>query len=290
MENFNVSGVSGTPNAGASYEVKKQEDAKKMGAIPMTSGGGQSEQVDKPQDFNVYGKDIANFDKFKGNDKHDAMRMTNTVANDVKRQYMQLKHEFPDVELTFEPMPDPTTCGKKREGFLNYQQQLDDWKDMALTQIENERERSTQELVQGMTGQIIANDNANAAMNASATIAVGDAILKDAEENKNEIIRNDNRNAAEINANVDQEGADTRKVGRDNRKIMRLDNERIIDTIKQDNQDGSSAEQPVTSEKPKYNPPSNNPEIGKGNKKEIGNAVEIGKLPQNEKEKIKKKN
>ena len=291
MGNFNgsgVSGVSGTPNAGASYEVKKQED-QKMGAIPMTSGGGQSEQVDKPQDFNVYGKDIANFDKFKGNDKHDAMRMTNAVANDVKRQYMQLKHEFPDVELTFEPMPDPTKCGKKREGFLNYQQQLDDWKDMALTQIEQEREISIKDLVNGATITIIDNDNTNAAMNAAVTIETGKTLARDAEENKNEIIRNDNRNAAEINANVDQEGADTRKVGRDNRKIMRLDNERIIDTIKQDNQDGSSAEQPVTSEKPKYNPPSNNPEIGKGNKKEIGNAVEIGKLPQNEKETLKQK-
>lgn len=127
----------------------------------MTSGGGQSEQVNKPQDFNVYGKDIANFGKFKGNDKNDAMRMTNEAANDVKKAYMQLQHEFPDVVLQFEPMPDPQKCGKKREGFFNYQQQLSDWKDMALTQIANEREISTTELIKDSTGRIVANNDSN---------------------------------------------------------------------------------------------------------------------------------
>ncbi len=201
MENFNVSGVTGTPNAGGSYELKKQEE-QKMGAIPMTSGT-QPQQTDasKPKEFNTFGKDIANFEKFKGNDKNDAMRITNEAANDVKKAYMQLQHEFPDVVIEFESMPDPTKCGKKREGFFNYQQQLSAWKDMAMTQIANERERSTEELVHGTAGQIIANDNANAEMNAAVTIATGEAIIE-----------NDNRNADEINANVDREGALTRKV------------------------------------------------------------------------------
>ena len=74
---------------------------------------------------NDYGGDIANFAKFKGNDKNDAMRLTNSAANDVKKQYMQLQHEYPGIELQFEPMPNPQTAGKKREGFFNYQQQLD---------------------------------------------------------------------------------------------------------------------------------------------------------------------
>ena len=87
------------------------------------------------------------------------MRLTNSAANDVKKAYMQLQHEFPGLALQFEPMPDPQKCGKKREGFFNYQQQLSNWKDIALTQIANERERSTQELVHGAAGAIIDNDN-----------------------------------------------------------------------------------------------------------------------------------
>ena len=303
MGNFNgsgVSGVSGTPNAGASYEVKKQED-QKMGAIPMTSGGGQSEQVDnKPQDFNVYGKDIANFDNFKGNDKDIAMQDTNAVATEVKSAFMELTHDIRKAsiqdkvnydmpDITFEPMPDPQKCGKKEAGFNNYRDQLQSWKKLAMAQIEYAREEFEAAKEASIVDKINSNTNDGIEELKEANIDTREAVIENANENKEEIIGNDNRNAAEINANVDQEGADTRKVGRDNRKIMRLDNERIIDTIKQDNQDGSSAEQPVTSEKPKYNPPSNNPEIGKGNKKEIGNAVEIGKLPQNEKETLKQK-
>ena len=89
------------------------------------------------------------------------MRMTNEAANDVKKAYMQLQHEFPDVVLQFEPMPDPQKCGKKREDFFNYQQQLSDWKDMALTQIANEREISTKELVHDSTDRIVTNDDLN---------------------------------------------------------------------------------------------------------------------------------
>ena len=147
MENFNVSGVAGTPNAGRSTEVQKQQKEQKMGAIPMTSGNGQSQQVDnKPQGYNVYGEDIANFANFKGNDQHDAIRMTNSAANEVRQAYLQLQHEFPDVVIQFEPMPDPRKCGKKREGFFTYQQKLEQWKGIAMTQISNAREKCIQEL------------------------------------------------------------------------------------------------------------------------------------------------
>lgn len=46
------------------------------------------------------------------------MRITTSAYNTVKKQYMQLQHEYPDVVVNFEPMPDPQKCGKKREGFL----------------------------------------------------------------------------------------------------------------------------------------------------------------------------
>ncbi len=253
MENFNVSGVSGTPNAGTSYELKKQEE-QKMGAIPMTSGGGQFEQVaNKSQDFNVYGKDIANFDKFKGNDKNDAMRLTNSAANDVKKAYMQLQHEFPGLALQFEPMPDPQKCGKKREGFFNYQQQLSNWKDIALTQIANERERSTQELVHGAAGAIIDNDNVNAAMNAGVTIAASEAVtdnvIANAEKNTEKIIENDNRNAAGINANIDREGAATRSaVHTEGKRTRRANHDEAVITRNTVREEGYKSRQTTREE------------------------------------------
>lgn len=187
-----INSVGGVQNQ---IETRKQaEIAKQDSKVDIRFP--KSEVVDKPQDFNVFGKDIANFEKFKGNDKNDAMRMTNSAANDVKKAYMQLQHEFPGIILQFEAMPDPTTCGKKREGFFNYQQQLDDWKDLALTQIANAREQSTKEIA----GDIMMNNDKNAAMNAAVTVATGEAVIE-----------NDNRNAEEINANVDREGAATRK-------------------------------------------------------------------------------
>ncbi len=185
-----VGGVQNQIDTRKQTEIQKQEQSK----INIEFPKGQEQA--KPADFNAYGKDIANFEKFKGNDKNDAMRMTNSAANDVKKAYMQLQHEFPGIILQFEAMPDPTKCGKKREGFFNYQQQLDDWKDLAMTQIANAREQSTKEIA----GDIMMNDNRNAAMNAGFTLATGEAIID-----------NDNKNAEEINANVDREGAATRK-------------------------------------------------------------------------------
>lgn len=103
-----------------------------------TQGVGTTVQSDT--NFNLYGNDIANFEKFGGNDKNDAMRLTSSTANDVKRAYMQLQHDFPDAVVAFEPMPDPKTCGKKREGFFNYQMLLEQWKTNAFQQIENARD------------------------------------------------------------------------------------------------------------------------------------------------------
>ncbi len=148
---------------------------------------------------NTYGEDIANFVKFKGNDKYDAMDITRTAFNDVKRQYMQLQHEYPDVVVNFEPMPDPQKCGKKREGFFMYKQLLGDWKNAAFQQINDARERSTVEVVGEGVGAVNRNTNARAAEGMATTVAVGEAIIE-----------NDDANAAEINNNIDEEGAATR--------------------------------------------------------------------------------
>jgi len=165
---------------------------------------GKGTSVASKTDFNLYGNNIENFDKFKGNDKNDAFNLTRSVAFDVKKAYMQLQHEYPEVILEFEPMPDPKTCGKKREGFFTYQQMLKEWKDAALTQIANRREQSTVELVQSAVGAVNQNTDEKAAMNAGVTVATGEAIVEAVNKNTDE-------KAADINANVDREGAATRK-------------------------------------------------------------------------------
>lgn len=163
------------------------------------------------KNLNTYGKDITNFEKFKGNDKHDAMRMTNVAANDVKKAYMQLQHEFPNVAIQFEPMPNPKTCGKRREGFFTYQQQLEDWKDMALTQIANARETSVVDVAAAVVSAVNTNTDANASMNAGVTIAGVGAInanLDEQTENINETIK---KEGAATRHTVRQEGIETRR-------------------------------------------------------------------------------
>lgn len=143
------------------------KEGPKVDSVPVgqgygaASGGGQSEDVKLT---NTYGKDFANFANFKGNDKNDAMRLTTSAYNTVKKQYMQLQHEYPDVVVNFEPMPDPQKCGKKREGFFNYQQQLDAWRDTALQQINDAREASTVDVVGAGVAAVVENDNLNTAM------------------------------------------------------------------------------------------------------------------------------
>ena len=177
-----MNGVGAVQGNGNKYELKPQKE-QKMGNLPVGQGYGETNDV-RPKFgvVNDYGGDIANFAKFKGNDKNDAMRLTNSAANDVKKQYMQLQHEYPGIELQFEPMPNPQTAGKKREGFFNYQQQLDNWKDNAMTQINNARERNTVEVVGDAVEVVNQNTNGKAAMNAALTAGYGEANLKATEE------------------------------------------------------------------------------------------------------------
>ena len=177
-----MNGVGAVQGNGNKYELKPQKE-QKMGNLPVGQGYGETNDV-RPKFgvVNDYGGDIANFAKFKGNDKNDAMRLTNSAANDVKKQYMQLQHEYPGIELQFEPMPNPQTAGKKREGFFNYQQQLDNWKDNAMTQINNARERNTVEVVGDAVEAVNQNTNGKAAMNAALTAGYGEANLEATEE------------------------------------------------------------------------------------------------------------
>lgn len=177
-----MNGVGAVQGNGNKYELKPPKE-QKMGNLPVGQGYGETNDV-RPKFgvVNDYGGDIANFAKFKGNDKNDAMRLTNSAANDVKKQYMQLQHEYPGIELQFEPMPNPQTAGKKREGFFNYQQQLDIWKDNAMTQINNARERNTVEVVGDAVEAVNQNTNGKAAMNAALTAGYGEANLEATEE------------------------------------------------------------------------------------------------------------
>lgn len=177
-----MNGVGAVQGNGNKYELKPQKE-QKIGNLPVGQGYGETNDV-RPKFgvVNDYGGDIANFAKFKGNDKNDAMRLTNSAANDVKKQYMQLQHEYPGIELQFDPMPNPQTAGKKREGFFNYQQQLDNWKDNAMTQINNARERNTVEVVGDAVEAVNQNTNEKAATNAALTAGYGEANLKATEE------------------------------------------------------------------------------------------------------------
>lgn len=177
-----MNGVGAVRGNESKYELKPPKD-QKMGNLPVGQGYGETNDV-RPKFgvVNDYGGDIANFAKFKGNDKNDAMRLTNSAANDVKKQYMQLQHEYPGIELQFEPMPNPQTAGKKREGFFNYQQQLDNWKDNAMTQINNAHERNTVEVVGDAVEAVNQNTNEKAAMNAVLTAGYGEANLDATEQ------------------------------------------------------------------------------------------------------------
>lgn len=258
-----MNGIGAVQGNGNKYELKPQKE-QKMGNVPVGQGYGETNDV-RPKFgvVNDYGGDIANFAKFKGNDKNDAMRLTNSAANDVKKQYMQLQHEYPGIELQFEPMPNPQTAGKKREGFFNYQQQLDIWKDNAMTQINNTRERNTVEVVGDAVEAVNQNTNGKAAMNAALTAGYGEANLEATEEegvkNRKAVhsegaatrrtVRNEGQKTREavhtesaITRNtVRAEGAKTRNVVRqeaaDTRNVVRKEGTKTRDVVRQAGQE-----------------------------------------------------
>lgn len=258
-----MNGVGAVQGNGNKYELKPQKE-QKMGNLPVGQGYGETNDV-RPKFgvVNDYGGDIANFAKFKGNDKNDAMRLTNSAANDVKKQYMQLQHEYPGIELQFEPMPNPQTAGKKREGFFNYQQQLDNWKDNAMTQINNARERNTVEVVGDAVEAVNQNTNENAATNAALTAGYGEANLEATEEEgvktrkavhsegaaTRRTVRNEGQKTREaihtesaITRNtVRAEGAKTRNVVRqeaaDTRNVVRKEGTKTRDVVRQAGQE-----------------------------------------------------
>ncbi len=246
MAGLDVNGVGATQGTGASYEVKKQDDKNEFinssfgQGYGAASGGGQ---VDKPAFgvVNTYGGDVANFAKFKGNDKNDAMRLTNSAANDVKKQYMQLQHEYPGIELQFEPMPNPQTAGKKREGFFNYQQQLDNWKDNAMTQINNARERNTVEVVGDAVEAVNQNTNEKSAMNAALTAGYGEANLEATEKEGVKTREAVAKEGAKTRRAVHNEGAATRKTvraeGAKTRDVVRIESAVTRNVVRKESAD-----------------------------------------------------
>lgn len=169
MSGLEVNGVNTDRRTHGIKATNPPKEDQKVDSVPVGQGYGAASgegQVDKPASgvVNTYGNDFANFSKFKGNDKNDAFRLTASVYNTVKSQYMQLQHEYPNVVVEFEPMPNPQNYGKKREGFFNYQTALESWKNNALTLINNKREASTVEVVGAGVAAVVENDNLNTAM------------------------------------------------------------------------------------------------------------------------------
>ncbi len=201
MSGLEVNGVNTDRRTHGIKATNPPKEDQKVDSVPVGQGYGAASgegQVDKPASgvVNTYGNDFANFSKFKGNDKNDAFRLTASVYNTVKSQYMQLQHEYPNVVVEFEPMPNPQNYGKKREGFFNYQTALESWKNNALTLINNKREASTVEVVGAGVAAVMENDNQNTAMlseqltDLQKQLAEGTAqIVKEVKGAKGEIIQ-----------------------------------------------------------------------------------------------------
>ncbi len=169
------------------------------------------------------------------------MRLTNSAANDVKKQYMQLQHEYPGIELQFEPMPNPQTAGKKREGFFNYQQQLDNWKDNAMTQINNARERNTVEVVGDAVEAVNQNTNEKSAMNAALTAGYGEANLEATEKEGVKTREAVAKEGAKTRRAVHNEGAATRKTvraeGAKTRDVVRIESAVTRNVVRKESAD-----------------------------------------------------
>ena len=236
-----MNGVGAVRGNESKYELKPPKE-QKMGNLPVGQGYGETNDV-RPKFgvVNDYGGDIANFAKFKGNDKNDAMRLTNSAANDVKKQYMQLQHEYPGIELEFEPMPNPQTAGKKREGFFNYQQQLDNWKDNAMTQINNARERNTVEVVGDAVEAVNQNTDEKSAMNAALTAGYGEANLEATEEEGAKTRNTVAKEGAKTRRAVHNEGAATRKTvraeGAKTRDVVRIESAVTRNVVRKESAD-----------------------------------------------------
>lgn len=97
--------------------------------------------------FNLYGSNIENF-RFRGKDKYDAMRATNSAASEVNNMYNNFKKKYPDSDVQLESPPNPANYGKKREGFTTYMHDLELWvnncKD-AIRQAEEEAKAKSAE-------------------------------------------------------------------------------------------------------------------------------------------------
>lgn len=222
-----MNGVGAVQGNGNKYELKPQKE-QKMGNLPVGQGYGETNDV-RPKFgvVNDYGGDIANFAKFKGNDKYDAMEKTNDIAGTIKTLYMQLQHDFPGIELEFAPMPNPQTFGKKREGFNAYKQELNNWKNIAIMQINNARERNTVEVVGDAVEAVNQNTNGKAAMNAALTAGYGEANLEATEEE-----------GVKTRKAVHSEGAATRRTvrneGAKTRNIVKAEGEATRNTVRQE--------------------------------------------------------
>lgn len=187
--------------AAANYAAQNDANVpnQQNGKIIVFVNNGKGAEQPKRNEYNLFGKDLENFEKFKKNDRHDAMRLTNSTASDVKKAYMQLQHEFPDVFLEFEPMPDPKKCGKGREGFFTYQQQLAEWKDFAIRQIENAREASFVDTV-----------NEEGAKTRHTVKNAAEAVMANDDLNTAVILANQEDNTEELKDAIKQDGAHTR--------------------------------------------------------------------------------
>ena len=239
MAGFEVNGVGAAQGANGNYEVKKQDSKEEYinssfgQGYGAASGGGQA---DKPATgvINAYGGEITNFANFK-NDKYDALQWTNDAAGDIKKLYMQLQHEFPGIELQFEPMPNPQTVGKKREGFNIYKQQLKDWKDIAMKQIDNARRRNTAEVVGDAVDAVKQNTNEKAAMNAALTAGYGEANLKATEQEGVETRKTVKSDGANTRKAVHSEGAATRRAvhyeGDETRRVVQRDGDETREVV-----------------------------------------------------------
>lgn len=191
-----------TPTAAAT-NFAAQHDAnltnQDKGKIIVFVNNGKGANVPKEKEYNLYGQDFESFEKFKGKDRHDAMRLTNSFATDVKKAYLQLQHDYPDVYIEFDEMPDPKKCGKGREAFITYQFKLEYWKTLSITKIDNAREKSSDEKIQEE------GEKTRAAVAAAAA-----AVMDNDDLNTAITLDEQDKNNEELKDAIKKEGANTR--------------------------------------------------------------------------------
>lgn len=258
-----MNGVGAAQSASEKFELKPQEE-QKIGTIPVGQGyasGGEATQnglynlksqgnqnsflkstTYSKEDFaqlKKYGDNIAR-DLNQANSRlggqyakleRDLVRAIRLIGNPDDPNYITAQSYLEDLHAitakTKEEFNFPK--GGKEANYKDAQASIEMYERDTRALLDGIKEDGTFVALMNATKDIKANDNRNAAMNAAVTVSTGEAVMA-----------NDNANAADINANVDREGAATRKAvhaeGASTRKTVRNEGAKTRRTVRAEGQ------------------------------------------------------